>query len=138
MAALASEQRVWRELTQFHFNQNQIDLMIQKQMNIVNGSTWERNVPSKKDSNGDMACRKDWQKIYHALRRYTLFFCGKNHMLIRPAINFILIFNAENTAYVRIMNIRKFWLCVDFAAVYFGHQQDTRALRKSHPISVLA
>lgn len=55
MAALASEQRVWRELTQFHFNQNQIDLMIQTQ---------------DTQSEQNTECRKDWQNIYHALRRY--------------------------------------------------------------------
>lgn len=64
MAALASEQRVWRELTQFHFNQNQIDLIIEKQINGMDGSC-VNNEP-----NGGMERRKDWQKIYHALRRY--------------------------------------------------------------------
>lgn len=64
MAALASEQRVWRELTQFHFNQNQIDLIVEKKLNSLDGSC-ENNEP-----NGGMERRKDWQKIYHALRRY--------------------------------------------------------------------
>lgn len=49
MAALVSEQRVWRELAQFHFTQEQINLII-----------------NKKFSTDD---RKDWQKIFHELRR---------------------------------------------------------------------
>lgn len=65
MAALASEQRVWRELTQFHFNQNQIDLMIKKQSN----SNYEGSISSQNEPNGDTERRKDWQNIYHALRR---------------------------------------------------------------------
>lgn len=105
MAALASEQRVWRELTQFHFTKQQIDQMIQKQfsnnnigMNInlnnsrtnannssnsaatpataaaadasnkcgddVNQNSKTEKKPMKRFSN-----TKDWQKIYHALRR---------------------------------------------------------------------
>lgn len=60
MAALSSEQRVWRELTQFHFSQNQIDLMMNKQANT-----------SQNEPNGGTERRKDWQKIYHALRRYA-------------------------------------------------------------------
>lgn len=49
MAALVSERRVWRELTQFHFSQEKINLIIATKF-----STDER---------------KDWQKIFHALRR---------------------------------------------------------------------
>lgn len=61
MAALSSEQRVWRELTQFHFNQNQIDLMMQKQA-----------ISTQNEPNGETERRKDWQNIYHALRRYEV------------------------------------------------------------------
>lgn len=49
MAALVSEQRVWRELAQFHFTQEQIDLIIMKKFSTVE--------------------RKDWQKIFHEMRR---------------------------------------------------------------------
>lgn len=51
MAALVSEQRVWRELTRFHFNQNQINTILD--MNKF------KLQPGK----------KDWKKIYHQLRR---------------------------------------------------------------------
>lgn len=51
MAKLVSEQRIWRELTRFHFNQRQIhtilDLEKFKQMGEI----------------------KDWKQIYHQLRR---------------------------------------------------------------------
>lgn len=50
MAALVSEQRVWRELAQFHFNPQQIDLVVKKKLS-------------------DDGTRKDWQKIFHELRR---------------------------------------------------------------------
>lgn len=53
MAALVSEQRVWRELSQFHFNPQQIELVLKKKFNI--------------DTD-----RKDWQKIFHELRRYII------------------------------------------------------------------
>lgn len=110
MAALASEQRVWRELTQFHFTKQQIDQMIQKQFNSnINGSSGKTdanttNNSSNSSSNSEQSsstaaaaatdssnkCNdanrnsvnhseskaskrinntKDWQKIYHALRR---------------------------------------------------------------------
>lgn len=111
MAALASEQRVWRELTQFHFTKQQIDQMIQKQFNDNNNSGNNRssndvNVTTNGTSNSEQSssgaapaptssdssnkCNdvnrnnfnrsenkaskrfintKDWQKIYHALRR---------------------------------------------------------------------
>ncbi|KAJ6647600.1 F-box only protein 32 [Pseudolycoriella hygida] len=49
MAALVSEQRVWRELAQFHFTQEQIDLIVVKKFSNVE--------------------RKDYQKIFHELRR---------------------------------------------------------------------
>lgn len=54
MAALVSEQRVWRELAQFHFTRQQIDLVSNK------------NVIIEKQE------RKDWQKIFHELRRFTI------------------------------------------------------------------
>lgn len=106
MAALASEQRVWRELTQFHFTKQQIDQMIQKQFssnnsnknsdaNTTNNSNNSSNseessstAPAATDSSNkcndanrnsvnhseNKASKrinntKDWQKIYHALRR---------------------------------------------------------------------
>lgn len=53
MAALVSEQRVWRELAQFHFNQQQIDEIMKKKFIAE-------------------AERKDWQKIFHELRRYDV------------------------------------------------------------------
>lgn len=99
MAALASEQRVWRELTQFHFTKQQIDQMIQNKFannnnidsfrnrnNSTNSMTGsepnEANTSNKSidiksnsvnSSNNNTTKRfgnaKDWQKIYHALRR---------------------------------------------------------------------
>lgn len=111
MAALASEQRVWRELTQFHFTKQQIDQMIQKQFNSnSSGGKTDANTTnnsSNSSSNSEQSssaataaaaastdsnnkCNdanrnsvnhseskaskrinntKDWQKIYHALRR---------------------------------------------------------------------
>lgn len=50
MEALVSEQRVWRELAQFHFTPAQIACVLKKKFS-------------------DDAERKDWQKIFHDLRR---------------------------------------------------------------------
>lgn len=77
MAALTSEQRVWRELTQFHFNKNQIGQMMKKQLQInccyseqANIAAEQINQNVNKVENGDNdECRIDWQKLYHALRR---------------------------------------------------------------------
>lgn len=100
MAALASEQRVWRELTQFHFTKPQIDQMIQKQFANNNGSTnktsnggsitaansnSQENAANSSSPRNDVNSNsinstenntskrfsntKDWQQIYHALRR---------------------------------------------------------------------
>uniref|UniRef100_A0A336M916 CSON013786 protein n=1 Tax=Culicoides sonorensis TaxID=179676 RepID=A0A336M916_CULSO len=52
MAALISEQRVWRELTHFHYTQPQIDTIIEK-MNLQDTKDRHRN----------------WQAIYHNLRK---------------------------------------------------------------------
>jgi F-box protein 25/32 len=52
MAALISEQRVWRELSYFHFNQLQIDAIFDKM-----------NLHDTKDHH------KNWQAIYHTLRK---------------------------------------------------------------------
>lgn len=51
MAALASEQRVWRELTQFHFTKQQIDQMIQKQFSGTNSGSSDGSVGSNDDAN---------------------------------------------------------------------------------------
>lgn len=71
MAALVSEQRVWRELTHFHFSVQQIDL-VQKKLLVANnqyGESDENKIESRmKKSDGTI----DWQSIYHALRRYFL------------------------------------------------------------------
>lgn len=124
MAALASEQRVWRELTQFHFNQNQIDLITATQMNSMDGRC------ENKEPNGGTERRKDWQKIYHALRRY-----GEIRIFthLHP-IRFLFVVIAENTAYARIINIRKFWHCVDFVAAYFGPRPGIRASHSNRRI----
>lgn len=109
MAALASEQRVWRELTQFHFTKQQIDQMIQKQfssndVNATSNSEQQQSssttaaapaaaptpAPAPTSTDSSNKCNdvnrnnfnrsetkaskrfsntKDWQQIYHALRR---------------------------------------------------------------------
>lgn len=51
MATLVSEQRIWRELTRFHFNQKQINFVLDM---------------NKLKLMGDV---KDWKKLYHQLRR---------------------------------------------------------------------
>ncbi|XP_068142161.1 F-box only protein 32 [Drosophila tropicalis] len=51
MAKLVCEQRIWRELTRFHFNQQQINIILDLEK-------------FKK-----MGEEKDWKKIYHQLRR---------------------------------------------------------------------
>lgn len=51
MAKLVSEQRIWRELTRFHFNQRQIHTILDLE---------------KFKKMGDI---KDWKQIYHQLRR---------------------------------------------------------------------
>lgn len=52
MAALISEQRVWRELSHYHFNKQQIDFILDK---MCLQDTKERH--------------RNWQAIYHALRK---------------------------------------------------------------------
>uniref|UniRef100_A0A2M4ANT3 Putative f-box n=1 Tax=Anopheles triannulatus TaxID=58253 RepID=A0A2M4ANT3_9DIPT len=52
MAALISEQRVWRELSHFHFTKQQIDVILEK---MCLQDTKERH--------------RNWQAIYHALRK---------------------------------------------------------------------
>ncbi|XP_031640412.1 F-box only protein 32 [Contarinia nasturtii] len=93
MAALASEQRVWRELTQFHFTKQQIDQFIQNQFttnannadrnnSITNSSNQNANSSNTRNDINSNSMNilvnntskrpnntKDWQKIYHALRR---------------------------------------------------------------------
>ena len=49
MEALVSEQRVWRELSNFHFNKQQIDVILKKKFNYIEP--------------------KDWKKIFHELRK---------------------------------------------------------------------
>lgn len=51
MSALVAEQRVWRELTEFHFNGDKINTYLEKK-----GIDKEQS---------DV----DWQEIYHALRK---------------------------------------------------------------------
>ena len=51
MAALVSEQRIWRELVRFHFNKNQVDTVLEM------------------DKFKLLDDCKDWQKVYHKLRR---------------------------------------------------------------------
>lgn len=90
MAALASEQRVWRELSQFHFTKSQIEQIIQKQFNNSddmnskinnNSKLLKRSSVNLNSSNLEgssstfVSSTKDWQKIYHALRRYDADFC---------------------------------------------------------------
>lgn len=53
MAALCGEQRIWRELTNYHFTSQQIDFMAQK-----------KKIVQDKDT--------DWQRLYHALRRLVI------------------------------------------------------------------
>lgn len=71
MAALVSEQRVWRELTHFHFSVQQIESMRKKQLadknrdRLVDGGTLNTHI-----DNTDNAI--DWQSIYHTLRRYLI------------------------------------------------------------------
>lgn len=52
MAALISEQRVWRELSHYHFTKQQIDVILDK---MCLQDTKERH--------------RNWQAIYHALRK---------------------------------------------------------------------
>ena len=52
MAALISEQRVWRELSHYHFTKQQIDVVLEK---MCLQDTKERH--------------RNWQAIYHALRK---------------------------------------------------------------------
>lgn len=91
MAALASEQRVWRELSQFHFTKSQIEQIIQKQFNnsddmnnkfnnnsklLKRSSALNINSSNLEGSSSTLvSSTKDWQKIYHALRRYDDGFC---------------------------------------------------------------
>ena len=51
MAALVSEQRIWKELVRFHFNQKQLNCVLD-----LNNMKLMSEV-------------KDWKKLYHQLRR---------------------------------------------------------------------
>ncbi|EEB19306.1 F-box only protein, putative [Pediculus humanus corporis] len=57
MSKLVNEQRIWRELCQFHFTQQQIN-------SLETGTTVERD--GKNDVEGG---QKNWQNIYHKLRK---------------------------------------------------------------------
>lgn len=48
MARLVDEQRIWRELCQFHFSQQQINFVMEQL---------------------DSEQQKDWQNVYHKLRK---------------------------------------------------------------------
>lgn len=76
MAALVSEQRVWRELTHFHFSVAQIEVAQKKQLadcqynNRNSNSNNNNNNSDTFNSNSDIKDVKvDWQRIYHTLRR---------------------------------------------------------------------
>lgn len=76
MAALVSEQRVWRELTHFHFSAQQIEAMRIKQ-----GAESNTNTNNSTEANKEVKERPiDWQRIYHALRRFVQF--EWNHIII--------------------------------------------------------
>lgn len=110
MAALVSEQRVWRELSQFHFNQQQIDEIMKKKFIAE-------------------AERKDWHKIFHELRRYM--HCAYT-FLIR-CINFGICI-LGNLASVKITNTPKCWRSAVSVAVCSGRQQAIHALPINHLI----
>lgn len=75
MAALVSEQRVWRELTHFHFSAQQIEAMRIKQ-----GAESNTNTNNSTEANKEIKERPiDWQRIYHALRRFVQF--ERNHII---------------------------------------------------------
>lgn len=71
MASLVSEKRVWRELTQFHFSQAQIDQMIEKQLKNAKSTG---NSIDHKLTQENIEHKIDWQKLFHALRRYEKYF----------------------------------------------------------------
>lgn len=48
MAKLVDEQRIWRELCQFHFTQQQINCVMEQM---------------------DIESQKNWQTVYHKLRK---------------------------------------------------------------------
>lgn len=52
MNYIVQEQRIWRELSKFHFNEQQIDSILEK---LSLEDTPERH--------------RNWQTIYHALRK---------------------------------------------------------------------
>lgn len=51
MSALVAEQRIWKELTEFHFNADQINSHLEK-----------KGIDRQQ-------AKIDWQDIYHALRK---------------------------------------------------------------------
>lgn len=53
MNYIVQEQRIWRELSKFHFNEQQIDSILEK---LSLEDTPERH--------------RNWQTIYHALRKW--------------------------------------------------------------------
>lgn len=109
MAALVSEQRVWRELAQFHFNQQQIDEIMKKKFIAE-------------------AERKDWQKIFHELRRYDV-----QSQVIAPFYQY-QIYVSGNLAFVKITSMPKYWRFVVSVAVCSGRQRGIRALPINHLI----
>lgn len=52
MSYIINEQRIWRELANFHFTQQQIDTILER---LMLDETDERH--------------RNWQTIYHALRK---------------------------------------------------------------------
>lgn len=95
MAALVSEQRVWRELTNFHFSNTQIDVVLKS-----------KDIESSKEI-------KDWQKMYHDLRKYVhliIFFFSE---LMRILCIFFRTYGVhENFQYTEILSLCRLCRCL--------------------------
>jgi hypothetical protein len=117
MAALISEQRVWRELSHYHFTEQQINAILEKMCLI---DTKERH--------------RNWQAIYHSLRKYVK---GYQYVCIECITSIFFLFT-ELMVSGRIYSTWKYWRSAAFVAASFGQWVDIRVLLINIQTSKLA
>lgn len=78
--------------------------------------------------------RKDWQKIFHDLRRYVQISFEISEKF--TTFDKLFKFCKENTAFAKTINTLRYWRSVASAAVCFGHRLAIRASPINHRTSV--
>lgn len=106
MNYVVQEQRIWRELAKFHFDQMQINSILEK---LSLEDTPERH--------------RNWQTIYHALRKWV--------GLVTSWTIILILFILGDMDCARISSTRRCWLCVASALASSGPQWDTHASPKA-------